>query len=81
MKIFAQVATKPRLFDILSGLARFGETILGWVRGTAIDPLAAWTRTRGFPNSAPKNFKQLWREREAQRAPVASHDDASKEVH
>ncbi len=63
MKMFAQVATKPRLFEILSSLARVGEKVLGWFRGTKLDPIGAWRRTRSFPNSAPKNFKELWRER------------------
>ncbi|MEI6235573.1 MAG: LutB/LldF family L-lactate oxidation iron-sulfur protein [Planctomycetota bacterium] len=67
MKIFAQVATKPKLFEILSVLARFGDFFLGLVRNTVLDPLGAWTKTRSFPNSAPKNFKEMWRERAAKK--------------
>ena len=79
MKIFAQVATKPKLFEILSGWARVGEKLIGLVRGTCLDPLGAWTRTRSFPNSAPKNFKEMWRERKESGLGLPPKHSPSKE--
>jgi L-lactate dehydrogenase complex protein LldF len=67
-RLFAQIFSRPGLLGALTVFAPLGDAFARMVRGTRLDPLAAWTRTRSFPPMAPKDFKTLWRERQARKA-------------
>jgi L-lactate dehydrogenase complex protein LldF len=54
----------PRLFELSGGVVRWAsQALLG---DHLPPPLSGWTRHRDFPPFAPKPFRQLWRERQAQ---------------
>lgn len=59
---FALMMRKPGLYRTFGALGKFAARFHGLVRGTRLDPLAAWTRTRDFPPPAPKSFRQMWRD-------------------
>jgi hypothetical protein len=44
-------------------LGRFGQMFHGLVKGSALDPAQAWTRTRELPPIAKQSFHEWWRER------------------
>ena len=60
---FAFVMRRPRLYSLAVQLARIAQPLQRLIRGTLLDPLRPWTKTRSFPPMAAKNFHQLWRER------------------
>jgi L-lactate dehydrogenase complex protein LldF len=60
MKAFAFGMKRPRLYR--AG-ARVGLTLDGWVkfiRGTVVDPLGAWRKTRTLPEKPAQSFSQWW---------------------
>jgi L-lactate dehydrogenase complex protein LldF len=60
---FAFVMCRPGLYALAARLASRMQPLHRLVRGTFLDPLRAWTKTRSFPPMAAKSFHQLWRER------------------
>jgi len=62
---FAFVMCRPGLYALTAQLARRMQPLHRLVRGTFLDPLRAWTKTRSFPPMAAKSFHRLWRERKA----------------
>jgi L-lactate dehydrogenase complex protein LldF len=63
-RLFALAARSPVLFRIGAKLGGVGLKLRGMIRpGGAIDPLRAWTATRGFPAPAAQSFHDYWRER------------------
>lgn len=62
-KIFAPIANKPGLWALTTKLGRFGQRFHGLVKGSAMDPAQAWTKTRELPPIAKQSFKEWWKER------------------
>jgi L-lactate dehydrogenase complex protein LldF len=62
-KIFGYLAARPALWSIAKRLGRFGQPLQNLVKGTALDPARAWTRTRDLPPLAKESFKDWWRNR------------------
>jgi L-lactate dehydrogenase complex protein LldF len=60
---FALVMCRPKLYTLVTRLARIAQPVQRLVQGTLLDPLRPWTKTRSFPRLAPRSFHQLWRER------------------
>jgi L-lactate dehydrogenase complex protein LldF len=63
-RMFALAARSPALFRIGAKLGRVGLKLRSVIpSGSVIDPLRAWTGTRGFPPPAAQSFHDYWRER------------------
>lgn len=61
---FAFMMRRPASYQLATRLARVAQPWQHLIRGTIIDPLRAWTKTRSFPRLAEKSFRELWRERQ-----------------
>ena len=57
----------PPLYRFASRMGRLTEPLLKMVRGTILDPLRPWTKTRSFPALAPKTFREQWSARARER--------------
>ena len=65
MKMWAIGMTSPRRFALGGRAARAGQAVLGdYMPGI----LGNWSAHRDFPAFAPKPFRQLWKERQDERA-------------
>jgi L-lactate dehydrogenase complex protein LldF len=62
-QMFAPLATRGGLWAMVTKLGRFGQRFHGLVKGGALDPAQAWTRTRDIQPIAPQSFKEWWGER------------------
>jgi len=62
-QIFAFAVNRPWIYGLGKKLGRLLQPLHGLVKGSAIDPAYAWTRTRELPPLAPKSFKDLWKAR------------------
>ncbi len=62
MRLAARVLQSPRLYVMLSSLARTFAPLLANERGAV--PVPGWSETRDFPPPAPAGFRQLWKERD-----------------
>jgi len=62
-KIFGFVANKPALWSLAKAFGRAAQPLQNAVKGTALDPVKAWTRTRDLPPLARESFKDWWRNR------------------
>ena len=60
---FVFMMCRPGLYELAARLGRIVQPLHRLVRGTILDPLRAWTKTRSFPPLAEKSFRELWRER------------------
>ena len=63
-KLFAPVANTPWLWSLMTKLGRFGQLFHGLVKGGALDPAQAWTKTRELPPVAGQSFREWWKERQ-----------------
>lgn len=63
-KLFAPVANRPALWSLATQLGRCGQMFHGLVKGGALDPAQAWTKTREVPPLAKQSFREWWKERE-----------------
>lgn len=61
-KAFAFVMRRPRLYRLGAKLAGLFQPLHGLVRGTALDPVRAWTSTREAPKIAKQSFTAWWKE-------------------
>jgi L-lactate dehydrogenase complex protein LldF len=62
-KLFAPVANNPGLWAWATKLGRFGQIFHGLIKGSAVDPAQAWTKTRELPPVAKQSFREWWEER------------------
>jgi L-lactate dehydrogenase complex protein LldF len=62
-KIFGVVTRQPALWAWVKSAGRLTRPLQNAVKGTALDPARAWTRTRDLPPLAPESFKDWWRNR------------------
>jgi L-lactate dehydrogenase complex protein LldF len=63
-KIFAPVANSAGLWALVTKLSRFGQMLHGLVKGSALDPAQAWTKTRELPPVAKQSFREWWEQRQ-----------------
>lgn len=59
---FAFLMRQPTLYYLLTKTAPFMQFFHPLVKGSILDPMQAWTRTREFPASATTTFKDYWRQ-------------------
>lgn len=64
MRIVSFGMSSPALFGMGIKAGRIGQKIMG----DSIPGTGAWTRSREFPELAPKPFRQLWKERQAEQS-------------
>jgi len=62
-KVFAFVINRPRLYQFAKTAARLLQRLHPLVKGTRLDPVYAWTKTRELPPIARQTFKEYWRSR------------------
>ncbi len=77
MKVFAQVAKRPKLYTtalktagILSNMLPSGEN---WLR-TLPPPLNRWTNSRHFPKPASRPFREIWKMHASPNPPGKPHE-------
>jgi L-lactate dehydrogenase complex protein LldF len=62
-RVFAFVVNRPGLYQFGKEVARLFQPLHELVKGTALDPLKAWTATRELAPVADESFKEWWRNR------------------
>jgi len=62
-KLFVPLANSAKLWSLTTTLARFGQIFHGLIKGGAVDPAQAWTKTRELPPVARQSFREWWKER------------------
>jgi L-lactate dehydrogenase complex protein LldF len=62
-RIFGVIANDPTFWSLAKKFGRLTQPLQRLVRGTALDPAKAWTKTRDLPPLAPESFKDWWRNR------------------
>jgi L-lactate dehydrogenase complex protein LldF len=62
-KIFGFVAGKPALWSAAKQLGWLTQPLQRLVKGTALDPAKAWTKTRDLPPQPKESFKDWWKNR------------------
>jgi L-lactate dehydrogenase complex protein LldF len=62
-KTFATVMNRPWLYRTVRTLSRWLQPFHRLVKGTRLDPLYPWTKTRELPPVAPQTFREYWRNR------------------
>ncbi len=60
---FASVMNAPAWYKTVRFFGRLLQPLHGLVKGTRLDPMYSWTRTRDLPPIAPQTFKEFWRDR------------------
>ncbi|MCX6885811.1 MAG: LutB/LldF family L-lactate oxidation iron-sulfur protein [Verrucomicrobiota bacterium] len=63
-KAFAFVINRPALYAFVKIAGRFAQRFHPLVKGTRLDPVGVWTRTRDLPPIAKQTFKEYWRSRQ-----------------
>lgn len=61
--MFARLMNSRECYGWIALLGRIFQPLHPLVRGSVLDPMRPWTRTRELPQVAPKTFRELWRER------------------
>jgi L-lactate dehydrogenase complex protein LldF len=62
-KGFAYLMNHPALYRKMLHAGRALQRLHPIVKGSKLDPLYPWTKTREFPNVAPRSFKDYWSSR------------------
>ncbi|MBC8095697.1 MAG: iron-sulfur cluster-binding protein [Akkermansiaceae bacterium] len=62
-KLMNFIFNRPALYRLIGPLGRLGQRFHVLVKGTRLDPVYCWTRTRETPKIAPQTFKEYWRKR------------------
>ena len=61
--VFTCFANHPFLWSLGKRLGRLFQPLHERIKGGALDPARAWTRTRDLPPLAKQSFKEWWRKR------------------
>ena len=61
-QLFAAVANHSWLWSLVTKLGRLGQRFHGLIKGSAVDPAQAWTKTRELPPIARQSFHEWWKE-------------------
>ncbi|MCX6867608.1 MAG: DUF3390 domain-containing protein [Verrucomicrobia bacterium] len=61
--LFAALANHPWLWSLTTKLGRLGQRFHGLIKGSAVDPAQAWTKTRELPPIARQSFHDWWKGR------------------
>ena len=61
-QLFAAVANHSWLWSLVTQLGRLGQRFHGLIKGSAVDPAQAWTKTRELPPIARQSFHEWWKE-------------------
>jgi L-lactate dehydrogenase complex protein LldF len=59
---FVWLMNRPRLYALATRLTPWALALHPLVKAGPLDPVAAWTKTRDFPEAPEKTFRQLWQE-------------------
>ncbi len=62
---FVELMKRPWAYRLATRLAPVGQWFLPFLQASGLDPLAAWTKTREFPQAATTSFGDYWRQRRA----------------
>ena len=62
-RIFAIVANEPVFWSLTKKIGRLTQPLQKLVKGSALDPAKAWTKTRDLPPMPRETFKDWWRNR------------------
>jgi len=63
---FKVLMKKPWLYRFGMGMARLLQPLHELIKGTALDPMRPWTKTRQTPKFARKSFRAWWQARNPQ---------------
>jgi len=63
-KAFAVVMNHPGLYESVRSIGRWLQPAHRLVKGTRLDPVYAWTKTRDLPPIAEQTFREYWRNRQ-----------------
>ena len=64
---FTFLMTRPRLYRMAMRTARLLQPLHSLVKGSAFDPVRAWTKTRELPALPQKSFRDCWNARDRER--------------
>jgi L-lactate dehydrogenase complex protein LldF len=62
-KGFAWLMKRPGFYALATRFTPWALELHPIVKGTVVDPVRSWTKTRDFPEAPPRTFRDLWRER------------------
>ncbi len=62
-KIFGLVVGKPALWSVAKKFGWLTQPLQRLVKGSALDPAKAWTKTRDLPPQPKESFKDWWKNR------------------
>jgi len=62
-RLFGVIVGQPALWSLAKTFGRLTQPLQKLVKGTALDPARAWTKTRDLPPLAGESFKDWWRNR------------------
>jgi L-lactate dehydrogenase complex protein LldF len=62
-KVFGIVANEPRFWWLAKKIGWLTQPLQRAVKGSALDPAKAWTKTRDLPPMPRETFKDWWRNR------------------
>ena len=62
-KIFGIVANEPAFWSLAKKIGWLTQPLQSLVKGTALDPAKAWTKTRDLAPVQKETFKDWWRNR------------------
>ena len=62
-KIFGVVANEPKLWWLAKKMGWLTQPLQHAVKGSALDPARAWTKTRDLAPLPRESFKEWWKQR------------------
>ena len=62
-RTFALAMNHPAFYSAVRSIGRWLQPLHRFIKGTRLDPMLAWTKTRDFPPIAQKTFKEFWSDR------------------
>jgi L-lactate dehydrogenase complex protein LldF len=62
---FVFLMRRPFLYRLSGRIGKIFFPLRRLIRGTPVDPLGPWTKTRDFPDMAPQSFHDYWKQKKA----------------